>query len=235
MPYPGFREPAVNQSIHPHPIESIALTAAKQRLIPKAAHMIPERLKLTTVAWQSVISVMPKQHNTQPLPHNWDRTMKTPSEFYFKFHKLDSNPLADTMPIYGEFSIAVFTTYMGKTKEIKRLRLSFTLALAVFYCKPSKLDQPRLAFMKLQVKLQKSISEFDQEPFSVFLVLKTYHEIVAKPDNDNITTAVFAPPLVGPQIKHVMQVDVGQQRADDSMNAKDNFEFIKVIRYKRKK
>ena len=142
--------------------------------------------------------------------------MKTSSEFYFKLHELDSNPLADTMPVYGEFSIAVSTTYMGKTKEVKRLWLTFTLALAVFNSKPSKLDQPRLALMKLQVKLQKSISEFDQEPFSVFSVLKTHHEIVAKPHDDNIAPAVFAPPLVGPQIKHVMQVDVGQQRADTS-------------------
>ena len=216
MPYTGFREPAVNQSIHPLPIESIALAAAKQRLIPKAAQMIPESLKLSTVAWQSVISVVPEQHNTQPLTHNWDRTMKTPSEFYFKFHKLNSNPLADAMPVYGEFPISVLTTYMGKTKEIKRLRFSFTLALAVLNCKPTKLDQPRFVLMQFQAKLRKSFPKIDQKPFSVFLVLKAHHEVIAEPDNDNLTTAMLTPPLVGPQIKHVMKIDVGKQRADTS-------------------
>jgi len=143
--------------------------------------MIPESLKLSTVAWQPIISVMPKQHNTQPLTHNRDWTMKTPSEFYFKLHQLASYPLADTMPVYAEFPSMVLTAYMGKTKKIKRLRFSFTLALAVFDCKPSELDQPRLVLVKLQVKLRKSTLKFEQKPFSVFLILKTHHEIVAKP------------------------------------------------------
>jgi hypothetical protein len=50
MPYARIREPAVNQSVHPFPVESTALAATKQRLIPEAAQMIPESLKLATVA-----------------------------------------------------------------------------------------------------------------------------------------------------------------------------------------
>ena len=37
MAYADFGQPAVNQSIHSLPVEPIALTATKQRLIPKAA------------------------------------------------------------------------------------------------------------------------------------------------------------------------------------------------------
>jgi hypothetical protein len=33
----------------------------------------------------------------------------------------------------------------------------------------------------------------------------------------------------GPQIKGVVQVDVGKQRRDGSLNAKDNFRFDRVI------
>jgi hypothetical protein len=41
-------------------------------------------------------------------------------------------------------------------------------------------------------------------------------------------------PLRHPPIKGIMQKQIGQQRADDSPNAKDNFEFERRLRFRRK-
>jgi hypothetical protein len=39
------------------------------------------------------------------------------------------------------------------------------------------------------------------------------------------------PPLLRPQIEDIVQVDVGQQRRDDALNAKGNFRFEREIRH----
>ncbi len=43
-------------------------------------------------------------------------------------------------------------------------------------------------------------------------MLKPNHEVVAETHDDNITTCVSAPPLVGPKVEDVVQVDVRKQR-----------------------
>jgi len=60
--------------------------------------------------------------------------------------------------------------------------------------------------MQFQTKSQKTFPKISQEPFSVPAVLKADHKVIAKPNDDNITTDMLAPPLVSPQVKHVMQV-----------------------------
>ena len=152
--------------------------------------------------------------------------MKTPFKFYFKLHKFCPNPLANGMSKHHELPVFSLTTYMGKTEKIERLWFSFTLAFTILGSKPAELDQPCLVLMEFQVKLQKTFPKISQEPFSVFAVLKANHKVIAIPDDDNITIGMLGPPLVSPQIKHVMQIDVGQQRTDDSPNAKGNLGFL---------
>jgi hypothetical protein len=142
--------------------------------------------------------------------------MKTPFELSFKLHKFSSNPLANAMSEHRILSILGPAAYVGKTKKIKRLRFSFTLAFAILGCKPAKFYQPRFVLMELQAKLQKTFAKVGQESFSVLPELETNHEVVAKPDDDNIATGMLSPPLVSPQVQHVMQGDVCKQGTDTS-------------------
>jgi hypothetical protein len=53
-------------------------------------------------------------------------------------------------------------------------------------------------------------------------VLESKYIIVGVPnDNDIASRALFAPD-VHPQVEHVMQIDIREQRRNDSPNAKDN-------------
>jgi hypothetical protein len=38
--------------------------------------------------------------------------------------------------------------------------------------------------------------------------------------------------MVHPNIEHVMQVEVREQRRNDGLNAKDNFQFDRAVRYR---
>jgi len=148
--------------------------------------------------------------------------MKTQFKLLFERHKFCPNPFANAMSKHHELPVLSPAAYMRKTEKIECLWFSLALAFTILGRKPTKLDQPRFVLMQFQVKLQKPFPKVKQEPFSVFAVLKTNHKVIAVPDDDNITIGMLGPPLVSPQVKHVMQVDVSQQGADHSPYAKDN-------------
>lgn len=142
--------------------------------------------------------------------------MKTPLQFYFKLHKFGSHSLANDVPEHHILPILGLTADVGKAKKIERLRLSFTLAFAIVGRKPPKFNQPCLVLMEFQAKPHKTFTKVSQEPFGILPVLEAKHEVIAEPDDDHIATGMSGPPLVRPQIKHIVQIDVREQRADTS-------------------
>ena len=73
---------------------------------------------------------------------------------------------------------------------------------------PTELDQPRFLRMQLQTKLREPVAEIGKEPLSVLTMLKARHVVVGEPREDHVPARVTPAPLVGPQVEHVMQVDV---------------------------
>lgn len=57
------------------------------------------------------------------------------------------------------------------------------------------------------------------------------HEVIRIVDQPSLIPTPFAP--LTPDPKKPVDIDIGEQRANDSMNAKDNFEFTRVIIYQR--
>ena len=119
--------------------------------------------------------------------------MKTPPELYLQLHKFGPNPLANAMSENRKFTVRGLCAYMRKTEKIGSLRFPLALAFTLPDSKPTELDQPRFVLMQLQVKFQKALPKISQEPFSVLAVLKAYHKVIAKPDDDNLTFGMLCP------------------------------------------
>jgi hypothetical protein len=64
-------------------------------------------------------------------------------------------------------------------------------------------------------------------------VLETDNDVVGIPHDDDLTSGVALTPPVCPEVEEVMEVDIGQQRRNDSSYTKDNFEFRRVISFQR--
>jgi hypothetical protein len=105
---------------------------------------------------------------------------------------------------------------MRETQELERLRLAQTPLLAVPGGEPSELDQPRLLGVQLHPEPREPVTQLSLEPFSVLPMLKRHHGVVSEPHDDNITASLPASPLVRPQVKDVVRVDVGKQRRSGS-------------------
>ena len=101
---------------------------------------------------------------------------------------------------------------MREAQELERLRLAETPLLPLLGGEPPELDQARLLGIQLQAELREPVAKVRPEPLSVIPMLETHHEVVGETHDDHFTARVPSPPLVSPQVKDVVQVDVRQQR-----------------------
>ena len=101
---------------------------------------------------------------------------------------------------------------MREAEELERLRLAEPTGLAVTGGVPSELDQPRLLGIQLQTELREPVAKLSPEPLSVLPMLKPHHEVISPAHDDHIAMRVPSPPLVSPQVKDVVRVDVREQR-----------------------
>ena len=94
----------------------------------------------------------------------------------------------------------------------RRLRLALPTGSTVLGGKAPELDQPGLLARKLKAERRESFAKVGDEPLRVPLVLEPRDVVVGVAHDDHITARVPAPPLVGPEVKDVVQVDVREQR-----------------------
>ena len=76
--------------------------------------------------------------------------------------------------------------------------------------------------MQLEVELPHSLRQFCPEPLGIRFSLESNDDVVCKSHDNDITVCLFSTPRLNPQVKYVVEVDVGQQRRCYSSNAKDN-------------
>ena len=66
--------------------------------------------------------------------------------------------------------------------------------------------------MQLQSEFREPLAKIGEEPLGVLTTLEARHIVVGEPHENHVPPRVTPPPLVGPQVKHVMQEDVREQR-----------------------
>jgi hypothetical protein len=107
-------------------------------------------------------------------------------------------------PLELEPPVLVFRAYIRETKKRERFRLPEPTALPVTDSEPPELDQPRLLRMQLQPELREPLAKISQEPLGVLTILKAGHVVIGVAHENDIPSRVTSPPLVGPQVKHVV-------------------------------
>src|ERR1019366_1055743 len=95
---------------------------------------------------------------------------------------------------------------------LERLRLAKPTRCAIPDGVPPELDQPRLLGVQLQPELREPVAKLGPEPLGVLPMLKPHHEVISPAHDDHITARMPSPPLVSPEVKDVVRVDVREQR-----------------------
>jgi hypothetical protein len=105
---------------------------------------------------------------------------------------------------------------MRETEELERLRLAEPTSCTIPGGVPSEFDQPCLLGMQLQTERREPVAKLCPELLGVFPMLKPHHEVISPAHDDHIAMRVPGPPLVSPQVKDVVRVDVREQRRNRS-------------------
>ena len=102
---------------------------------------------------------------------------------------------------------------MRQPEEVEGLRCTgFALFLPLSGSKPPEPKKPGFVRMQLQSELRESFAKVPEEPLRVEGTLEAEHEVVSVSHDDDVTKRTAPSPLLHPQIKRIMQTDVGQQR-----------------------
>ena len=103
---------------------------------------------------------------------------------------------------------------MGEAEEGEGLRTPLATLLSGHGRKPAERDQTRLVLMEQQAELGQPLLEVGHYPPGIARALEAHHEVVGIAHDRDPTASVPAAPLMDPEVEHVMQEDVGQERAD---------------------
>lgn len=231
----GGRKPAINEPIHPLPGDPLPAPAHSERVMPIAADLEAKILDRFCIGWHPVIADKSAPHGAEPLPLPGNRLMHVLPEFSLDLLKFPAHPFLSCPANDRIHPVASLPpANMRETQEVECLRPTLAAPEAIRGRRRPQLDQPRLFRMQRQTELLDSLLEFGQTPLRRCSALEPHHEVIRPSDDDHVADALRFSPVMDPEVEHVMKENVRQQRGDDSLNAKANFEFDRVIGIRRK-
>jgi hypothetical protein len=170
----------------------------------------------------------------QPCPDLIERFVHPEAQRLLNLLQLCHHPLIRRLAPDHEQAPWTSPTLVGESKKRERLRFLLAPLAPVHGRKPAELQQPRLFRVKLQAELRQPFPKLFQEPLGIRFALKPHHQIVRVADNNHLPARHFPPPCFHPKVENVVKIHIGQQRRNDSPNAKDNFEFERRLQFRRK-
>jgi hypothetical protein len=206
-------QPAVQQTVHLLPRHARPLAAAPKRAIPVTPNMETKRTQRRQVGRHTVITIVTLDHRPQPLANFGYALMHSFTQLRFDSLQLSAFPLTHRAPQDREHPVAVLLpTNVREAQKVECLRLPLSTPFSSFGCVAAKLEYARFLRMQFQPELGEPFRQLLMEPCGVRLVLKTHHEVISPPHDNHVARGFCLAPVLHPEVEHIVQVDVGQQR-----------------------
>src|SRR6266581_450889 len=210
-------QPAVNETPHTIPQDAAVLASPRQRAMPEPPYLEPKDPQRRCVHGHPVVPDVSTHDRLQPSTLLKDGYVHAPPKLGFHLVQLRLQPFAYRLPQHREHSVAsLLRANVRKAEKVERLRLPFSTPLPVLDRIGTELQKPRFLRMQLQVELPHSLGEFCPKLIGLRLRLKSQHDIVRETHDDHVAVRALPTPRLGPQIEHIMKIDVSQQRRSTS-------------------
>src|ERR1700680_1317881 len=207
------RQPASDEAPHAIPEDAAVLAAPRQRAMPKPADSESKNCQRRLVHGHSVVARVSTYNRPQPLALFGDGFVHSSPKLGFHLIQLRLQPFPYRLPQHREPSIApLLYADMRKTEKVERLRLPFSTPLPLVDRMRTELQKSRFLGMQLQVELLHTFREFRPQLIGIRLAVKSNHDVVRKTHPDDIAVRPLLTPRLDPQVEHVMEINVGQQR-----------------------
>ena len=209
----GRWQPTVSQRNHLLPGQPPRLAATPQRPVPVTDKMKAKRRQRVLVRRHTVVPVVSHDHRPQPLTDFGHSLMHSFTKLRFDFLQLGSFPLAHRAPQHREHSVTPLpATDVREAKKVECFGLPLSPPLSIVRCVKAELDDARLLGMQFQFELGEAFRQFVMKPQRIRLVLKAHHEVISPTDNYYVAFGFCLSPVLHPEVEHIVQIDVSQQR-----------------------
>ena len=213
----NMRKPLLNMTLHPCPDYGFAVAPSLKSAPPASCDLKAKARQGLLIFGNSVVSVVPANHRTQPLSLVRDWVVHPFSHLSFKLMKFCLHLLPNRKPANCVHSVAALSrTDMRKTQEVKCFRFTRSSFLSVVDRKWTKFQNPRLLGMKFKTEFEHALFEFIQKLFGLRFMFKTHNKVISPPDDHHLATRLVPLPLLCPKIQDVVKIDVCKQRTDRS-------------------
>src|ERR1019366_7831076 len=197
------------------PRPTATLTPPSKLVQPHALHLVAERLQACLVVRYGVVLKIPANHRAQPLRRIRNRRVHPLAQRLPNILQLGGHPFAYRLAVYREVPLPPAPpTNVGETQKVEGLRLPFPTLLPALGGISPEFDQTSFIRVPLQSEFPHPLPQLLQESFCIASVLKSQHSVVGIPHDDHVTLRHLLPPYLGPDIEHIMQVEIGKYRRD---------------------
>src|ERR1700730_16751863 len=171
--------------------------------------MFAEGAECRIIGRHGVIRKVSPYDLRQPTPLLGDRLVHSPPKLLLDLAELRPHAIASGFPPKLELALARAPADENKAQELEGFRFSKPRPSASLRRMAAKLDQAGLVRMQRQRKLLQPLTHRVPEALGVTFMLETDDEVVSISHNDHVARGLPLSPALGPEIEHVMQVDVG--------------------------
>src|SRR5208283_3474531 len=211
------RKPGIEQWPHTGPRQVIALAAPTQHSPPYPTDRTTEGTDRRAIHRHAVVTHVSENNRAQVLANRWDGVVHARFKFGLHRLKLRLPPFAHGLAQHREAALASLPAAVREAQEVKAPRRTpVTTILSIAPRTAPELDQSRLLGVQFQTKAREAFTQLRKEPLGLDLMLEPNDKIVSKTHHDDITASLLLSPSLDPQVKHIVQVDIGQQRTNTS-------------------
>src|SRR6266516_3148365 len=123
--------------------------------------------------------------------------MPSLSHLHLNFFELRPHAVASGFPFDLELSAAACSADEGEAQKVEGLRFSEPPMSAALHCEAAELPQ--------------SMAHRFQEAAGIFVELKPDDQVIGISHDNHVAHGLTMSPALGPEIKHVVQVNVGKE------------------------
>src|SRR5271157_1857995 len=208
------REPAADVTPETLPRGDAAIATSAQAASPEPAELVPERQQRSTVPRHAVVASVSENDRAQVGTLLGNRLRDPSPQFGLHLAELGAQPLAHRLPPHGETSIPRLGTDVREAEKVERLRLPQTTLRPVARRIAAELQEARLVGVKFQTELREALAQRGQEGVGIPLVLEPNDKVIPIAHDDHLAAPRLTSPALGPQVEHVVQINVRQERAN---------------------
>src|SRR5437773_1349312 len=207
-------KPPVDVSPHPFPRQMVRLAAALEGPPPEPADSRPEGADAAPVHGNPVVPHVTPNDRAQIGSYRRDGLVQTPPKLELHHLQLRLPPHAHRLPQHRELPLPRLSAAVREAEKVEALGSPAAPASPVGRREAAELDEARLVGMQRQPELREPLAQLGEELLGLLPMLESHDEVVGEAHDHDLSARLLLSPPLDPEIEHVVQVEIGQQRAD---------------------